>query len=70
MDGDRIGGVRIAFGGVLKVKGAAVFSAEFRFDDVVYAALAYATIPRGRIMSIDSAAADEQAGRVLAATVH
>ena len=35
--------------GPLKVKGAARFAAEFALDDMVYAALAFATIPRGRI---------------------
>ncbi len=54
--------------GALKVKGAATFSAEFRFDDMVYAALAYATIPRGRITAVDSTAADVAPGVVLVMT--
>ncbi len=54
--------------GALKVKGAARFAAEFRFDDMVYAALAYATIPHGRIATIDSAAAEGAPGVVLVMT--
>jgi xanthine dehydrogenase YagR molybdenum-binding subunit len=54
--------------GALKVKGEATFSAEFRFDDMVYAALAYATIPRGRITAVDSATAEVAPGVVLVMT--
>jgi len=54
--------------GALKVKGEAGFAAEFRFDDMAYAALAYATIPRGRITAIDSAAAEAAPGVVLVMT--
>ena len=54
--------------GALKVKGAARFSAEFVFENMTYAALAYATIPRGRITAIDSAAAEAAPGVVLVMT--
>lgn len=54
--------------GPLKVQGGARFAAEYRFDDMVYAALVYATIPRGRIATIDSAAAEASAGVVLVMT--
>ena len=54
--------------GALKVKGEATFSAEFRFDDMAYAALAYATIPRGRITAVDSAVAEVAPGVVLVMT--
>ena len=54
--------------GALKVKGEATFAAEFRFDDMAYAALAYATIPRGRITAVDSAAAEGAPGVVLVMT--
>jgi xanthine dehydrogenase YagR molybdenum-binding subunit len=54
--------------GAHKVKGEARFAAEYRFDDMVYAALAYATIPRGRIAAIDAAAAEAAAGVVLVMT--
>lgn len=54
--------------GALKVKGEATFAAEFRFDEMAYAALAYATIPRGRITAVDSAAAEGAPGVVLVMT--
>ncbi|MES3152832.1 xanthine dehydrogenase family protein molybdopterin-binding subunit [Sphingomonas faeni] len=54
--------------GPLKVRGEARFAAEFVFDDMVYAALAYATIPRGRIAAIDTAAAEHAPGVVLVMT--
>lgn len=54
--------------GALKVAGGAAFAAEHRFDNMVYAALAYATIARGRIVSIDSAAAEAAPGVVLVMT--
>ena len=54
--------------GALKVKGAARFAAEFRFDGLTYAALVYATVPRGRIAEIDAGAAEAAAGVVLVMT--
>ncbi|OAN62314.1 xanthine dehydrogenase family protein molybdopterin-binding subunit [Sphingomonas sp. TDK1] len=54
--------------GALKVTGTAAFAAEHRFDGMVYAALAYATIARGRIAAIDSAAAELAQGVVLVMT--
>ena len=54
--------------GPLKVQGAARFAAEYQMDNLAYAALAYATIPRGRIASIDTAAAEASAGVVLVMT--
>ncbi len=54
--------------GALKVKGEARFAAEYRFDDMVYAALAYATIPRGRIVAIDDGQAAAAPGVVLVMT--
>ncbi|RMB35785.1 xanthine dehydrogenase molybdenum binding subunit apoprotein [Sphingomonas sp. PP-F2F-G114-C0414] len=54
--------------GPLKVKGAARFAAEFALDDMVYAALAFATIPRGRIATLDVAAAEASAGVVAVMT--
>lgn len=54
--------------GELKVTGAAPFAAEFRFDDMVYAALVYATVPRGRIAAIDRTAAEAAPGVVLVMT--
>ncbi len=54
--------------GSLKVKGAAQFSAEFPLDAMCYAALAFATIPRGRIATLDTAAAEDAPGVVLVMT--
>ncbi|WP_174293429.1 xanthine dehydrogenase family protein molybdopterin-binding subunit [Sphingomonas bacterium] len=54
--------------GPLKVRGAARFAAEIAVADLTYAALAYATIPRGRIATIDTAAAEAASGVVLAMT--
>lgn len=54
--------------GPLKVKGAARFAAEFPLDDMVYAALAFATISRGRITALDTDAAEASAGVVAVMT--
>ncbi|WP_076070452.1 xanthine dehydrogenase family protein molybdopterin-binding subunit [Sphingomonas montana] len=54
--------------GAVKVKGEARFAAEFRHEGMVYAALAHAAIPRGRITEIDSAAAEAAPGVVLVMT--
>ncbi|WP_294322286.1 xanthine dehydrogenase family protein molybdopterin-binding subunit [uncultured Sphingomonas sp.] len=54
--------------GRLKVTGAAPFAGEFRFDDMVYAALAFSTIARGRITAIDTQAAEAAPGVVLVMT--
>ena len=54
--------------GALKVKGAAPFAAEFRFEGMTYAALVHATIARGRIAAIDSTAAEAAPGVVLVMT--
>lgn len=55
--------------GVLKVTGRATFSAEFPFDEVVYAAIVHSTIARGRIRAIDATALDGEPG-VLAIITH
>lgn len=54
--------------GPVKVKGEARYAAEFRFDGMVYAALAYSTIPKGRIATVDTAAAEAAPGVVLVMT--
>ena len=53
--------------GPLKVMGAAKFAAEFPTDGLVYAAIAYSTIAKGRIREIDTRDAEATAGAVLAA---
>ncbi len=54
--------------GQLKVQGAAQFAAEVPLDGMLYAALAYSTIPRGRIATLDTGAAEGEAGVVLVMT--
>ncbi len=54
--------------GQLKVTGAARFAAEFPVDGMVYAALAYSTIPKGRITALDTSAAEAAPGVVLVMT--
>jgi xanthine dehydrogenase YagR molybdenum-binding subunit len=54
--------------GPLKVKGEARFAAEFPVEDMAYAALAYSTIAKGRITTIDTSAAEAAPGVVLVMT--
>jgi xanthine dehydrogenase YagR molybdenum-binding subunit len=54
--------------GRLKVTGEAQFAAEFEEDRMVFAALAYSTIPKGRIRSLDTSAAEAAPGVVLVMT--
>ena len=54
--------------GALKVKGAAPFAAEFALEDMVYAALTFSTIARGRIATLDTMAAEAAPGVVLVMT--
>ncbi|MET0530352.1 MAG: xanthine dehydrogenase family protein molybdopterin-binding subunit, partial [Microvirga sp.] len=54
--------------GPLKVAGAAPFAAEFPMAGMLYAALAYSTIAKGRITSLDTADAELAPGVVLVMT--
>jgi xanthine dehydrogenase YagR molybdenum-binding subunit len=54
--------------GPLKVAGAAPFAAEFPFQNMAYAALAYSTIAKGRIVGLDLAEAEAAPGVVLVMT--
>jgi len=54
--------------GAQKVRGIARFAAEFPLENMVYAALAYATIPRGRIATLDTVAAEASPGVVAVMT--
>lgn len=54
--------------GPQKVTGAARFAAEFHESEMVFAALAYSTIARGRIDSIDTSRAEAAPGVVLVMT--
>jgi xanthine dehydrogenase YagR molybdenum-binding subunit len=54
--------------GAPKVRGEARFAAEYVMDRMVYAALRYSTIARGRITTLDTSAAEAAAGVVLVMT--
>ena len=54
--------------GPVKVRGAARFSAEVRVDGLAYAALAFSAIAKGRIATLDTAAAEASPGVVLVMT--
>ncbi|MDB5880055.1 MAG: xanthine dehydrogenase family protein molybdopterin-binding subunit [Variovorax sp.] len=54
--------------GPQKVQGRARFAAEFPMEGMVYAALVYSTIPKGRIATIDTDAAQSAPGVVLVMT--
>lgn len=54
--------------GPLKVAGAARFAAEFPMERLVYAALAYSTIAKGRIRDLNTRAAEAAPGVVLVMT--
>jgi xanthine dehydrogenase YagR molybdenum-binding subunit len=54
--------------GPLKVQGKARFAAEFALESMVYATLAYSTIPKGRIATLDTSAAEAAPGVVLVMT--
>ncbi len=48
--------------GPLKVRGAARFAAEVPMEGMVYAALAFSTIAKGRIATLDTSAAQDAPG--------
>ncbi|BCB17791.1 dehydrogenase [Bosea sp. ANAM02] len=54
--------------GPLKVTGGASFAAEFPMEGMVYAAVAYSTVAKGRIAELDTAAAEAAPGVVLVMT--
>jgi xanthine dehydrogenase YagR molybdenum-binding subunit len=54
--------------GPLKVQGQAKFAAEFPIDGMVYAAVAFSTIAKGRITSINAESAQAAPGVVLVMT--
>ena len=54
--------------GPLKVAGRATFAAEVSLDRMCYAALAYSTVAKGRIVAIETAAAEAAPGVVLVMT--
>ncbi len=54
--------------GPLKVQGEAMFSAEYVLEGMVYAALRFSTIARGRITTLDTSAAEAATGVTLVMT--
>jgi xanthine dehydrogenase YagR molybdenum-binding subunit len=54
--------------GPLKVRGVARFAAEVPMPGMLYASLAFSTIPKGRIAALDVAAAESAPGVVLVMT--
>jgi xanthine dehydrogenase YagR molybdenum-binding subunit len=54
--------------GPLKVQGKATFAAEFPLEGMLYAAVAFSTVPRGRIATLDTGAAEAAPGVVLVMT--
>ena len=66
--GDYVGAPVSRIDGPLKVRGAAPFAAEFPVTGMLYAAVAYSTIARGRITALDTAAAEAAPGVQLVLT--
>ena len=60
--GNLIGAPVSRVDGVLKVRGTATFAAEFPVTGMLYAAVAWSTIAKGRITSLDTAAAEAAPG--------
>jgi xanthine dehydrogenase YagR molybdenum-binding subunit len=54
--------------GPLKVQGEARFAAEYVMEGMLYAALRYSTVARGRITTLETSAAEAAAGVVLVMT--
>ncbi len=54
--------------GPLKVQGRAKFAAEFPLEGMAYAAVAFSTVPKGRIATLDTGAAEAAPGVVLVMT--
>ena len=61
-EGGAIGQPMSRVDGARKVKGEATFSAEFKLNDLVYAALVYSSIAKGKITKIDASRAEKSAG--------
>jgi xanthine dehydrogenase YagR molybdenum-binding subunit len=64
----RVGQAVSRLDGPLKVAGAARFAAEIPLDDLLFAALAYSTIAKGRIVAIETADAERAPGVALVMT--
>ena len=67
-EGPHVGASIPRIDGPLKVTGGARFAAEFPIEGMAYAALAFSTTPKGRIIALDTAAAEAAPGVVLVMT--
>ena len=67
-EGKYIGKAMKRVDGELKVTGQAQFSAEYKFDNLACAALVYSTIAKGKITTLDTAAAEGSEGVVAVIT--
>jgi len=65
---DHIGEPVSRIDGCLKVSGSAPFAAEFPMERMAYAAIAYSTIPKGRLAGIETAPAESAVGVVAVMT--
>jgi xanthine dehydrogenase YagR molybdenum-binding subunit len=65
---DHVGEPVSRIDGPLKVSGSARFAAEFSMERMVYAAITYSTIAKGRLAEIDTAAAESAPGVVAVMT--
>ena len=61
-EGGAVGQPMSRVDGTQKVAGEATFSAEFKLDNLAYAALVYSTIAKGKITKIDASEAERAAG--------
>ena len=66
--GELIGSPVSRVDGPLKVRGEAKFAAEFPVEGMVYAALVYSTIPKGRVATLATSEAEAAPGVVLVMT--
>lgn len=66
--GGLIGAAISRLDGPLKVQGQARFAAEFPIEGMAYAALAFSTVAKGRIATLDTRAAEASNGVVLVMT--
>src|SRR5690606_15535915 len=56
--------------GPLKVRGEARFTAEFQIENLAHAVLVHSSVPRGRIVSIDTTEAERSPGFIAVVTHH
>lgn len=67
-EGGAVGTPMSRLDGPDKVRGRATFAAEYRFDQMCYAALAFSDIAKGRIARLDTDTAEQAPGVILVMT--